>query len=177
MLATLFRCSAVMAVVLLSACEEYQSAPSFVEVEQERTALIAGLTSYQTISDVRSALGPLTEKWEILEDSGKGAKSSRPPFEIFTAVVHGYTHEGFRGSLRLMFFNNRLMSTWFYPDDPASYRKALSVAVPALKERESINVAPFTLISIATDHQGKQYFAWEDSRLQKEVSIWIKRYS
>ena len=71
--ATLLRYSAVMAVVWLSACEEYQSAPSFVEVEQDRTGLIAGLASYQTIAEVKSALGPLAEEWEILEDNRKSA--------------------------------------------------------------------------------------------------------
>jgi hypothetical protein len=173
----LFRLSGVMAVVLFAACEEHRSAPSFIEVQQERTVLVGGLQSYQTISEVRSSLGPLAEKWEVLEDSGKGAKSSRPPFEVFTAVVRGYMHEGFKGELRLTFFNNRLMSTWFYPEDPASYRRVLSAAFPNLKERESTNVAPFTLISIATDHRGKRYFAWGDSRLQKEMEIWIRRYS
>jgi hypothetical protein len=119
----------------------------------------------------------LAGKWVVLEDSGKGAKSSRPPFEIFTAEVHGYMHDGFKGDLRLMFFNNRLMSTWFYPDDPASYRRAVSTAVPALKDHESTKVLPFTVISIAKDYRGKQYFRWEDSRLQKEMSVWINRYS
>ncbi len=176
-LTALFRCFAILAIVLFTACEEYSSTPSFVEVLQERTALIGDLKSYQTISDVRSSLGPLAEKWEVLEDSGKGSKSSKPPFEIFTAVVHGYVHEGFRGDLRLTFFNNRLMSTWFYPDDLAGYRKALNVKIPALAERESIKIPPFTVILVATDYRGKRYVAWEDSRLQEQMSMWIKRYS
>jgi len=37
--------------------------------------------------------------------------------------------------------------------------------------------AQHTRVSIGVDHMGREYVEWEDRRLAKQVSVWIKRYS
>lgn len=164
-------------VLACAACEEFGSTPSFLEVKKDRSRLFANLESYQSISEVRSALIPLAEHWEIVEDSGKDHDSSRPPFAIFTATIHGYKTGGDAGDLKVTFFNNRLMSTWFYPDNPERFADDLDRSLPSLKEHGSASIFPFTVVTSARDYKGKSYFSWEDSRLASEVATWIRRYS
>ena len=144
----------------------------------ERSVLVDDIRSYSRVDQVRTLLGDVAAKWEVVENSGQASsKDSRPPFQIYTALVHGYEHLGFKGDLKLTFFNDRLMSAVFYPNDFAGYVSRASVTFPDLREKKSVQVPPFTQVTLGTDYQQRRYVSWEDVRLVEEMSIWIKRYS
>jgi hypothetical protein len=171
----IFSCVTVLiAVVLLGSCKQQ----SFVDVPKQRSVLIDGIRSYSRVDEIRSLLGSLTEKWEVVENSGQtSANDPRPPFRIYATVIHGYQHLGFTGDLKLTFFNDRLMSATFYPDDFEGYVKRVRTTVPQLAESKSVPLPPHSQVTLGTDYQQRKYISWEDARLVEEMSIWIKRYS
>jgi hypothetical protein len=168
----------LLAAIFLISCEEYWQRPSFLDVPVERSRLVDGISSYISISEARELLGILAAKWEVVEDSGREpTKDSRPPFRFYTALVRGYEFLGFKGDLKLTFFNDRLMTSVFYPDDFTGFVRSVSTSLLGLVEKKSAHVLPFTEVTLGIDHQKRDFISWEDVRLTKEMSIWIKRYS
>ncbi len=94
-------------------------------------------------------------------------------------TIKNYSHLGFSGELNIGFFNNRLMGTLFYSVDVekyiASFNKTTDIK---LNDNQEASLPPHTRIRVATDYQGhKKYIDWSDNRLDKEVNLWIERYS
>jgi len=80
--------------------------------------------------------------------------------------------------LNIGFFNNRLISTTFYPSDVEKYIAALTkTAGLKFDSNHEAKLAPHTRIRYAVDYKGRHYVDWADLRLDKEVELWIKRYS
>ncbi|MGH9426391.1 MAG: hypothetical protein ACRD2L_08825 [Terriglobia bacterium] len=164
-----------------SGCEEiadYFSSISFIDVSAQRTKLINGVESYQSIEEARR----MFPVWEVVEQSSLGPKDNRPPFSIYKVSIKRYSHLGIWGELHLEFFNNRLMETWFYPGSFDKYVDLLEKkeGLGLKEERDGLRgtiVSPYTHIWIYKDYKGRNYVAWEDTRLRREQRIWIKRYS
>lgn len=171
----------ILCAMWLSACDEikdYFSSKSFVEVAAERTKLMNGLESYMSIDEARGKLSA----WEVLEQRSLKPNDKRPPFNIYRVAVKSYSHLGVAGELQLEFFNSRLVSTWFYPEDFNRY-------IALLKNEEGIvfqesrdgtkeaTTAPYTRTWTYKDYKELQYVGWEDTRLRDELNLWIKRYS
>jgi hypothetical protein len=171
----------MLCTLLIPACDQvtdYFSSISFVEVATERTKLINGVESYVSIDQAKSEL----PAWEVLEQSSLKPKDRRPPFNIYKVSVKNYSHLGISGELHMEFFNNRLLSTWFYPEDFDKY-------MALLKEKEGLTfqesqhgsrearMAPHTRVWTQKDYKERQYVGWEDTRLGDELNLWIKRYS
>jgi len=170
--------AALMLVIFSTSCDESRERPSFLDIPEERSELISGIESYSSIDQINALLGDAAKNWDIIENSGKpSSNDSRPPFKIFTAVVHEYEYLGFTGDLKLSFFNDRLMSTVFYPTDFNGFVTRVRLTLPNLKEINPETLPPATQVTIGTDYQKKQYVSWEDVRLVEEFSIWIRRYS
>jgi hypothetical protein len=162
---------------LLVGCGGDYSSASFAKVESERTKLIDGIESYQSIEEFKGYLTSRPWQWEV----SKGRQSSpkgRPPFNIVTITIKNYSHLGFSGDLIVTFFNDRLMATTFYPSNVEKYiqilRKAEGITFDNNHEAE---LPPQTRVRFATDHKGREYVDWSDIRLDKEVELWIKKYS
>lgn len=70
------------------------------------------------------------------------------------------------------------MATTLYPADIEKY-------IDILRKTEGVkfdnngeaNLLSQTRIRFATDHKGQKYVDWSDIRLDKEVELWIKKYS
>ena len=97
---------------------------SFVKVESERTKLICGIESYQSIDDFKHFLSKSKRQWE--ESKGQPSVKGRPPFDMYTIKVKNYSHLDFIGELNIGFFNNRLIGTTFYPNQMELYLPALA---------------------------------------------------
>ena len=115
--------------------------------------------------------------WEIVEDSKLPEGDTRPPFDILTVSVGHFEHLHQVGELRLDFFNRRLVSTWFFPQDGQAFLATLRAHGIDLIGRHELSVAPYTRIWTAKDYRGKMYVAWEDTRLRNQSNRWIERYS
>ncbi|MDP1948641.1 MAG: hypothetical protein Q8L77_14195 [Nitrospirota bacterium] len=160
-------------------------ATSFTEVATERAKLIDGIESYQSTEEAKHQF----QKWEVIEESGLAPGDKRPPFNIYVVAINNYSHLDYSGKLHLKFFNNRLVEARFYPSSFEKY-------VERLKENDKLTfnitdksagtpealAAPYTRIWIYNqphlDPQGQnRYVGWRDARLEKEETLWIKRYS
>jgi hypothetical protein len=173
-------------VLMIAACDQdVLYATSFTEVAAERTQLINGIESYQSIQEAKRQF----QKWEVIEESSLAPGDKRPPFNIYVVAIDTYSHLGHSGKLHLKFFNNRLAEARFYPSSFEKY-------VERLKENNKLTfkvteqsagtpetlAAPHTRIWIYSqphlDPQGQsRYVGWRDTRLEKEETLWIKRYS
>jgi len=170
--------AAFLAAILLASYEEYWENRSFTDVPKERSVLLDSIRSYSRVDEIRTLLGHLAAKWEVIEKSSEASPTdSRPPFQVYAVFAREYEHLGFRGDLKLTFFNDRLMSAVFYPRDFSGYVRRASATLPGLTEKTSVRVPPFTQVTLVTDYHQRKYVSWEDVRLTEEMSIWIKRYS
>jgi hypothetical protein len=151
-----------------------------------KSPLITGFQSYSSVADVKEGILKNT-RFEITEDSKLPDGDKRPPFSIYTISLKRYQHLGQSGELRLTFFNNRLMATWFYPEDARQYlhnleENGLLIPVKDFSEVQfgksvKQHVNPFTDVLCSTDYRKKIYVSWTDSRLENESNAWIMRYS
>lgn len=148
--------------------------------ECPRTApshLIDNFYSYQTIADFEKEIKNSYETIIVIENSKLSDTDKRPPFDIYTISIPEFKHLGLSGQLRASFFNNRLQSIWFYPDNVDEYLKELDNDLKInLKEEKEIRI---DCVSITkwTDFKDDLYFSWTDTRLQQEQNDWISKYS
>jgi hypothetical protein len=117
-----------------------------------------------------------------VEDSRLASGDPRPRFDILQVSVPGHVHLGLRGELKLRFFNDRLSSAWFYPDDVRGYLDALAgagvkVIEAAPDTEQKVAVAPYTNVWATRDFGDRLYVGWEDKRLSDQERRWIERYS
>jgi hypothetical protein len=159
----------------IAGCWADYASVSFVGVESGHTKLINSIESYQSINDFKGFIARNSLQWE--ESEVKSSPKGRPPFNIHTITLKNYAHLGFSGDLEIEFFNNRLMSTTFRPSAVEEYIEALGKDGIKLDNKQEAKLPPFTHVRVATDYKGLKYIKWSDIRLDKEVELWIKRYS
>lgn len=165
---------ALVAVSLFSCSENI----TFVDTVDNPAGLIDNIGSYQSIDAARAHFVKRGFGWRVVEDSRSPRPTSRPPFNIYAAKIDGYVHLDHAGSLELIFFNNRLMSTFFFPHDLGAYLESLKQKGRIdLVSRDEVIHAKHTRIWKHRDFRGLFYVAWEDTRLAEEQRIWIRRYS
>lgn len=141
--------------------------------------LIGDISSYQSIDAFKISLRA-AYSWEVLpsERSSFRGDKYRPAFEVESLLVRDFSHLGQRGNLLIIFFNNRLAKTLFFPSDQDKYLIALSFDIDHdVLSSEEFFVRPHVRIWAATDGQGKNYVGWEDRRLADEMARWIKKYA
>jgi hypothetical protein len=151
-------------------------AETFTERADTRTLLMETFASYASIDEVR-ALFPTDTPLRVVEEDGRSESDSRPPFRIHRVSVDGYTHHGCRGELTLKFFNDRLSSVWFYPDEPRKYVEVLAADGLDVASADAARIPPHTRISGGRDFRDREYVRWEDTRLVEQEDRWISRYA
>ena len=149
----------------------------YLKVEEVRTKLALDFPSYSSFAEVKKLLQLRDDQVEALENSQSPQTSRRPPFNIYTIDVENLEIEGYQGKLRLSFFNDRLQSTWFYPENFEGLVNSLHFDRSVLESGQGVMKKPFTRIWIYTDFQQKPYIGWEDVRLSQQKMDWIDRYA
>jgi hypothetical protein len=164
---------ALLLVALLPCCRRGPG-EDFTEVKAEPETLIGTIRSYSDPGSVAAALGG--PAWQVTERSGLKAGDKRPPFNMLSVVVAPYHDRGCVGELHLTFFNSRLESASFYPDDLVAYRATLG-AFPSRSVRGGELRKRHLRVWNAVDHQGREYFFWGDDRLMEQERRWIRNFS
>lgn len=165
--------AAMLTPLLLSGCSESKDAYS--HVVGPSAPLILGFSSYSTPSQVRSSV-PSHLASATIEDSRLDARDPRPKFDVLVLEFKGYRDRGHAGTLMVKFLNERLLSTWFYPEDHAAYLNALEQEGVSLRESNDTTIG-FTRIWTYQDFHGGWYVGWEDVRIAAEMNRWIGKYS
>jgi hypothetical protein len=161
----------LIAITALAAC----SSETFTEIESPQAPLIAGFTSYAKPREVLPQLSLFSQP-VVVENSALSANDRRPPFSIYSLSVRNFRHIEHSGELRLLFFNDRLQQTIFYPDNAAAYLAALKASGVAVSEGQELK-SQNTVVWVAIDYQGRQYVGWGDRRLLEQSNRWISRYA
>lgn len=137
--------------------------------------LIAGIASYQSVDEFISSLNG-AYSWEALsgEDGGFSGDRYRPPFIVRSILVHDFAHLGHQGSLLVIFFNDRLAKTFFFPSDRDAYLLSLSVHLDIEPDSgKGTLLEPRVRLWTGIDGHGNAYVAWQDERLAEEMDRWI----
>jgi hypothetical protein len=158
----------LVAAALGVACGARESVPEI----KGPAPLADGLESLSNESMVRARLARPGSEWTIVEEpssrSGTGSN-----FRIKRLSIKPHLHDGVEGSLELIFFNDRLMATWFFPSQPEFYKTNLrSHEMTPIKGQ--ITVSPNVRTWIARAADGRLYQGWEDVRLARERDQWLK---
>jgi hypothetical protein len=161
----------IVVALIVSACSPPED---FTTVASDPERLLGGLMSYSAPEDVRRALG--NPEWTVREESRLAPNDRRPPYSFLSVVIRPYEDKGDRGELLLTFFNSRLMSTVFYPHNPAAYRARLEEFPSRDNLRGELRSRHLRVWS-AVDYGQREYFLWGDVRLLEQQTRWIMRYS
>ena len=175
-----YRLLLIRIVLAFSACDSRPS-ETFLEQTDEPVILMGEFVSYSSIEDIRMT-HQFGDNWEVVEDSKHASSEGRPPFNDYRVRVSSYQHFNCEGELKLEFFNNRLQSVWFYPNDIDAYLGKLNeVGVSVSKGVPSILDDwvswQHTSVWSSVDFQNRRYVIWEDKRLTQQMHRWVELYA
>lgn len=143
---------------------------------QTGVPLIEPFRSYSSVDSVQLLLTAKALSWAEIENSSFAPGDRRPQFHVQVLEALSETSLGLPGRLRLEFLNNRLVRTMFIPVDSEAYRRRLFDAYPGLAGEQSLDVGPWTSLTIG-EYLGALHVSWVDTRLRDEMRRWIRRYS
>jgi hypothetical protein len=141
------------------------------------TPLINDMRSGQSLEQVKALHELRNAKWETIEKGSHAPDGTDDTFDVLRVATR-YRHLEFQGELILEFLNDKLMSTWFYPDDFDRYKASwdLSVAGQPTPLGESLERGQ-TRIWTLEDFDGRHYAGWEDEALAEERRALLEAYS
>jgi hypothetical protein len=140
--------------------------------------LVSPLSSGQSLQAVQRSLEWEAGSWDVLTDRRPLTSDKRPPFRILEISKKAWSHLGMRGELVLTFYNDRLMTTQFYPADLDKYKGLLANRDQiTFSEDGDTKIPPQTRVWIGKDASGRRYVGWIDRKLQAEHDNWVKMYS
>lgn len=148
--------------------------PAYSNVQQNYTRLISGIKSFQTIEQFENYLKYNKIKWEIGAHQTLSSGDKRPAYDLYIISIKNYSDMKVIGELNVIFFNNKLMSTKFFPkDNYVEYIKRIKKQVLFEKNQatEKAFIPPDTEITIYP--WGVE---WSDRRLKKELKDWYIKY-
>jgi len=145
--------------------------------ELRPTKLMPPLNSGYSLQKVQRELNLKPGDWNVLEDRLPLTSDKRPPFSILTISRQGFTKFGETGELVMTFYNDRLMTTLFYPTDLETLRGALArEAGISFSAQGDARVAPTTRVWIGKARDGRSYIGWIDLELERQQDEWIEKY-
>ena len=156
-------------VLLLVGCGEGATGAMRPPVE-----LMPGMRSQQSPSEVRAWLDERADRLRVVEASDLPEGDKRPRFSVLRWSVDAFEYRGVVGELQVSFFNDQLMSVWFFPEAPGSLPEVFGEAGATGAEegaRDGLRVR------IGSDYRGKPYIAYEDSALVEAMEAWISKYA
>lgn len=142
------------------------------EKKLKPSPLAGDLYSGQSLQTVERRLHIHSGDWEVLEDRRPLSSDQRPPFRIYTIARKNLVVNGQSGELRLTFFNDRLMTTSFYPANIEAMQAAVGVD-PKVGDSQ---LAPSTRVWVGKDDSGQMYVGWMDLNLKREYDQWVLTY-
>ncbi len=137
-------------------------------------ALLKGVDSRQSPEQVARWLSDKGLDWAVIEASDLPDGDTRPRFSILEWHVDDFTVGDVSGQTYFSFYNDQLMTLWFYPRDQAGLERIAAEA--GLGEKATI-VRDGVRLRRNWDFRGEQYIAYEDERLVQEMDAWLTTYS
>lgn len=164
----------ITAIFLLTGCG-IEAKDAYTKVRSDRSPLIEGFTSYAGRAEIEEKMQKMGLQYSIDDEGQLDPTDARPTYAVVSIKIQKFSHVGHAGELYLMFFNDRLSDTKFFPENPENYLAALRNS--GLRVAETYTPEGNTLIWTYEAFDGRRYVGWSDSRLNKEHSRWIARYS
>lgn len=152
--------------------------PSYVKVRKGE-AMMDAFVSYSSAEDVLTQLNFYSELNVDTSTVDLGSGRYGPPSKRYIVNVAHYVNLDVEGFLSFVFFNDRLSSMIFYPQNPLTYKENL-MKDQNLKVRlnERIKVGPHMTLEYKEELSSQKiYFKWEDQRLKAEENAWMMRHS
>ena len=162
--------------------------PTFKEVLAERSPLIDGLVSYQSVDEVTATLKQRGYIWTLNRSMFPLPEPYAPSLEFADPTVTEFVHLGSGGTLKLHFLNNRLVSALFCPMDLPGYLQQLAkhegvvLAAPQGQgleaTRSATTIPPYTAVRTRGDFGafGPPGVGWSDTRLTWEWEVYQAKY-
>ena len=166
-------CFSILILLLISGCSETKYNCQSDKPKQ----LIGDFSSYQTLIDFETLLNEKADTLIVFENSRLSDSDTRPEFSIYTVIIPNFTMTIGNGKLRASFYNDRLMSVWFYPDDISEFEEILNSKYGiSLNENETI-ITDCVKIHKWKDLEGNIDFGWTDLKLSNDQNSWISKYA
>ena len=146
------------------------------EKDFKPSKLAAGLFSGQSLQTAERKLDMMAGNFDIIEDRTPLPSDPRPPFRLLVISKKNARIEGQAGELVLTFFNDRLMTSQFYPSDLAAARAAVETGQQISLAGGDSHILPSTRVWVGKDEGGRGYIGWIDKSLQAEQDAWVKQY-
>jgi hypothetical protein len=102
-------------------------------------------------------------------------RPSCPRFDEFRFAVPA-EHLGQKGRLELAFFNDRLFSTAFTPENFSSYAEALRQSGVVFKDGYA-SLPPATQVWQGALNGTPVAIGWKDERIERQSQAWVDRCS
>jgi len=165
----LLMCGMAMILVFTAAChhDDKKFKPS---------ELAQGLFSGQSLQMVERKLDMMAGNFDIVMDRTPLPSDTRPPYRLLVISKKNAHVSGQTGELVLTFFNDRLMTSQFYPADMDSARSAIEGSQKISLDGGETHILPSTRVWVGKDETGRQYVGWIDKTIQAEQDAWIKQY-
>jgi len=145
--------------------------------EPKPTKLLPPLYSGYSQQKVQRELNLKPGDWDVLEDRRPLTSDQRPPFRILTISRQGFARFGASGELVMTFYNDRLMTTLFYPTDLEALRSSLGrEAGITFSKQGDARIEPTTRVWIGKARDGRSYIGWIDLELERRQDEWIEKY-
>lgn len=155
-------------VLLLSACRKSD--------DFKPSKLIGPLYSGRSLAAVERDLDLKPGDWKVLEDVRPLSSDKRPPFRIFT-ISKPQPMYSIPGELVMTFYNDRLMTTQFFPQDLDRFKAAMQKEDGiALSSDNDAKIAPSTRVWVGKNSDGATYVGFIDKVLQAQHDAWLKQY-
>jgi hypothetical protein len=163
--------SGMVLVLLLSA-----SCKRHADNEFKPSKLAGELFSGQSLQTAERKLDMMAGNFDIVEDRSPLPSDPRPPYRLLVISKKNARIEGQAGELVLTFFNDRLMTSQFYPSDLAAGRAAVEAGQQLSLAGGDGHILPSTRVWVGKDEGGRNYIGWIDKTLQAEQDAWVKQY-
>jgi len=139
------------------------------------TRLLGSLVSQATPEQAKSTLRP--GQW-VVEREEPGPTDGRPPFAFKTVDVGEIVDLGHRGRLRLVFYNGRLASALFTPDDASAYfAQVQGLEGAAMLPGGIVSLGSATRVTRLGLSSEGPVIEWYDACLRADQDAWIARYA
>jgi hypothetical protein len=146
------------------------------EKEFKPSKLAGELFSGQSLEAAERKLNMMAGNFDIIEDRNPLPSDTRPLYRLLVISKKSTKIEGQTGELVLTFFNDRLMTSQFYPSDMAIARNAVEAGQKISLAGGDSHIQPSTRVWVGKDEAGRSYIGWIDKSLQAEQDAWVKQY-